>query len=504
MTAAPVPADDAAWLASEPPIETDEADGLAAEAFTVEQVAMRQRAQALAYRDRVMAEPAPVDEYLEAIPRAPDLPPDQAAALDRSLRTGEPLVTLERVGPSYRVTVEPPGAEFLFRDVRTDRDLSADVTVRRDGRHVFRSTSALSLTGRDRIAKTAAELDGGGGAAVWRRVTFLAAEAVMDAVEQLTRGTDLRTAPLAGDRPLWVARPFWPAGSAYLIAPGESGKSTAGRALAVSLASGETIIPGVSPEACGPVVFLAAEDPNELFHARSIEAICRGAGLDRARLRHPILFVPSRGRPLHRLVRSLAERAADAVGVILDAQQGLLATGEQGNIRDQAAMFWNAVDELDRPTLILAHPNLEAARNWDHADGRAAGSEVNRDRARISWRGVFRDEPAIVGTSYRRYTLTCTKYNHGPQPDPLSFAVGWEYGSGNDPGTVRFTTCEPVTAEARPARLSKAMQPSVDAYRAGAVTPTALIAALPDERLTPEAAKKRIQRIRDYLAGDEE
>jgi hypothetical protein len=410
---------------------------------------------------------------------------------------------IEPVGPSYRVTVG--GVVFMFRDIRTDRDLSADVAISHDGKHLFRSTSTLSITGRNSLAKTALSLDGAvGDLKDWQIATYRAVEAVMDAVEQLAQGTDLRGCAMTSDRPAWTARPFWPDGAGFLIMPGEAGKSTIMRAIAVSIATGLEVIPGIVPLVQGGVLYVASEDPSERSHTASVEAICRGMGIDRATLPYPITLVPARGRPLHRLARSLAERASDSAAIVLDAQQGLLAVGDQGNIRDQAAMFWNAVDELDRPSFTIAHPNLDQARHWDKSDGRAAGSEVNRDRPRISWTGHWSDEPAAHDNSYRRFTLSCTKNNGGPHPAPISFGMAWQFPQGdNDSGVVTFAPCEQVERKSESkTTLTAALQDTIDAYKAGVTSHAALA-----ERFgcSVNAAKQRLHRMHVYLAesGDE-
>ena len=68
------------------------------------------------------------------------------------------MVAVERIGPSYRV--RRGALELTFREVRTDRELAADVAIAYGGRHLFRTTATLSLTTRDKLAKTAAELAG--------------------------------------------------------------------------------------------------------------------------------------------------------------------------------------------------------------------------------------------------------------------------------------------------------------------------------------------------------
>ena len=411
---------------------------------------------------------------------------------------------IEPIGPSYRVTVG--SVEFMFRDIRTDRDLAADVAVSHDGRHLFRSTSTLSLTGRDKIARTALSMDGAVGELKdWQKATYAAVEAVMGEIERLASGTDLRSVELSRDHPAWTICPFWPDTTGFLIMPGKAGKSTIMRALAVSISTGKEIIPGFRPMVQGPVMYVVSEDPSERSHAASVEAICRGAGLDRANLEHEIIFVGSKGRPLYKLARSLGERAHDCAAVILDAQQGFLGIGDQGNIRDQAAMFWNAIDEINRATFVDAHPNKDEAMHWDRSDGRAAGSEVNRDRPRISWAGHWVDEPAIVGTSFRRVTLTCTAINEGHEPAPLSFGVGWQFPTEEgDPGIVNFTACEPVVThtmrEAPPTALTATIQETLDAYHSGAHSPTELATVL---GCSANTAKMRRKRMLDYLRGAE-
>lgn len=417
---------------------------------------------------------------------------------------GDEVVTpgprIERIGPSYRI--QAGALTLTFREVRTDRELSADVAVGYGGRHLFRSTMTLSLTAREKIAKMAGELAGVSDAQTreaMRRDVFAAVEMVLEAEEQIGAPIDLRTASLelpAGG--LHVMRPLWPSGSGIINAPGDAGKSTIMRAVAVSMASGRPVIPGIEPIGPPrPVLYVAAEDPVMYWHSRSIEAICRGAGIDRSTIAQPIELFDARGRPLHRIARALAERASDYGALILDSQQALLAQldGNAG-VRDRDSLFWHAVDQSSVPTFIIAHPNRADARDWAKADGRVAGSEVNRDRARIAWRATWRDELAVVGTSFRRYTVTCTKYNHGPRPDPMAFAVSWRFGHEDDPGVCSFTASEPDAA-AIPDGLSPVMRETLRAYQDGATSVAALQEVMPS--LSTDAATKRLQRIRKHL-----
>ncbi|HVA86571.1 MAG TPA: hypothetical protein VNF73_09680, partial [Candidatus Saccharimonadales bacterium] len=137
-----------------------------------------------------------------------------------------PLVLLERRGPSYRVTEPEVKLEMTFRDVQTGGELSADVAVGVAGRHLFRTTTTLSLTARDKLAKTAAEFSGAT-PAMLRRALFAAVEAVLAAEDQVGAPVDLRFGSLALPAGgLHVARPLWPTGNGVLVSPGDAGKST--------------------------------------------------------------------------------------------------------------------------------------------------------------------------------------------------------------------------------------------------------------------------------------
>jgi hypothetical protein len=408
----------------------------------------------------------------------------------------EPSIRVDRIGQSYRVASRLLEAVFLFRDVRTSGELAADLAVSHRGRHLFRSTTTLSLTGRDRVAKTAQALAEEGAPDEWRRATFAAVEAVLEAEERVGTPVDLRSAslelPAGGTH---VVRPFWPVGSVVLVSPGDAGKSSIARALAVSIAGFAEIIPGIAPAGPPrPVLYVAGEDPVAYWHARSIEAVCRGAGMARSEIVEPIELFDTGGRPLHRIARALSERAADFGAVILDSQQALLPPLDaQGALRDRDGTFWQDVDSLGVPVFVIAHPNRADARGWKDADGRIAGSEVNRDRVRMAWRMTWEDAPAVTGTSWRRYTLSNVKNNHGPKQGPLSFAASWKFGlDETDPGLLTF--CEAGPIRDRAGDLSPELAAALEHYRAGKTTPAPLAAAL---GIAYDTAKSRIRLLRE-------
>src|ERR1035437_419068 len=125
---------------------------------------------------------------------------DDGLALAPIAHDLDPSVELERIGPSYRVANEATGLVLIFRDVRTDGELCADVSIDCRGRHLLRTTSTLSITTRDRLARTAADFAHANGTApLFRSVVFASVEAELEAEESLGGGADLRTAPLTSD-----------------------------------------------------------------------------------------------------------------------------------------------------------------------------------------------------------------------------------------------------------------------------------------------------------------
>lgn len=440
--------------------------------------------------------------------------PARTPAADATLayavpQTDQPhlLVNLERRGQSYVVTVAPMGVEMIFRDVRVDSGVSADVTVVHRGRYVVRSgPMQMGLTGRNTLAKTVYALSGkASDETTWRGALEEAFRLVSEAEETLGGGVDLREANPTPPGSFWIAGRFWVNGPTVLVAPGKSGKSTIARALAVSLAEGREVIPGIVPRVTGPVLYVAAEAPTVSMHSRNLIAICAGLGIDRRRLGNSIVLLPTYGRPLHRIARSIAERAADFAGIILDSKGALESTSEHvAGVRERDALFWNALDQLGKATLIVAHPNREDAKRWNaRGEGRVAGSEVSRDRTRMSWRATWRDEKAVEGESYRRYTLSNTWFNDGPTQASIGVAMQWRFGfNDDDPGVVSFHATDPLEPHdegngersAPTVPVGEVMQSTLDAWQAGVRTAAALRELNPD--LDAATARSRLRRLK--------
>jgi len=204
------------------------------------------------------------------------------------------------------------------------------------------------------------------------------------------------------------------------------------------------------------------------------------------------------GITLHRIARNLAERAQDCVAVILDSKQALEGAIVEGNVRDRDNLFWAAVDQIERPTLTLLHPNRQDRQAWSHSDGSPAGSDVTGDRLRCLWKGDMVDDPdATLVSSTRRYTLYNRKWSHGPRFAPVSFAIERRFVGGAG-WSFRFTSSEPVVVAAPPrsGRPQTVYAETAAAYRAGAQTPEAMAKAL---NIGYDTARMRLNRYRDQI-----
>ncbi len=232
-----------AYLTTRPP---EERAALALEPMTPE----RRRAMESALR--ALESPPPADEHLLAIPEAPDLPPDQAEALDQSLRSGEPLVV--RQGLGFLIVAGP--ADLTMNRLRWSRgECTAYVVVKYRGVHVDHGTLNLtSSAARAARAKLLAEKVAGS-AVPWRELLETASLRVLQAREQSEPFVVVGGRPVALTSATYRLAPLVPDGlPTSIFAPGGTGKTTLAAILAVSVAAGATIIPGIEPRQGGVLV----------------------------------------------------------------------------------------------------------------------------------------------------------------------------------------------------------------------------------------------------------
>jgi hypothetical protein len=415
-----------------------------------------------------------------------------------------PDTTIDRFGQGWKVQVPSFQAEFIFRNASINiSSPHAEVAIRHKGKHLFRSTSELGLSGRDKIAKTAAELDSGDGP-MWRRATIAAVETFLEAESSLTGGVDLRFAAAAQPSNDMLVSSVFPAANTILVMPNEAGKSTIARALALSMVTGKTIIPGCEPKVVGPVLYVAGEDAFAQFHARALDELSRGTKIDHRAAKHPIIMYDTGGRSLARIAAGVAERAIDAAAVILDSHQALLGMANDSGIRDRDSNFWSAVDQIGKPTFTLAHPNRADRLNWNHADGSVAGSDVNQDRARCRWQGRWKDDnDEAMQVFRRRYTLECRKWTHGPKFDPVSFSIDRFKAANTDEWFTSFKESYELSKDGREGNGPQVGRPptgaygeTLEAFRAGNRDANTLAKAL---GISYHTAYRRLDRFRGQM-----
>lgn len=253
--------------------------------------------------------------------------------------------------------------------------------------------------------------------------------------------------------PKYVVWPIVPvARPGMLVAASGSGKSTLAAMIGLSVITGEEILPGIEPRIPGPVIYIGQEEDEAQMRVR-VEMMMRGHEI-KADL-HRYLFMKLRGGSLIDSAELIAERAAEikASLVIIDSAQATWGT-EGDAVRDYATRWFNAVDMLGVPTLIVEHPNLFGTKKDDGA-GFAAGTSVKRDRAGHVWGVKSIEIPAAEGMPYRYHvTLKDAKRNYvARQPDIIYEILihGHQW--------ARFQPAEVLTAESivDPSRLFAAL-----------------------------------------------
>lgn len=231
-----------------------------------------------------------------------------------------------------------------------------------------------------------------------------------------------------------VARP------GMLVAAAGSGKSTLAAMIGLTIVTGKIILPEIEPRVQGPVIYIGQEEDAALMRIR-VEMMMRGHEI-KTSLRDYI-FMKLRGGSLIDSSEMVAEKAsqAKAVLVIVDSAQATWGTESEG-VRDYASRWFNAVDSLGVPTLIVEHPNLLGTKK-DDGSGWAAGTTVKRDRAGHVWGVKSIEIPVVVGHPYRYHvTLQDAKRNYVARQPNIVYEVlmhGHQW--------TRFEPSETLTAE---------------------------------------------------------
>lgn len=217
-----------------------------------------------------------------------------------------------------------------------------------------------------------------------------------------------------------------------LFANGASGKSLLGLALEISVATGEEIVPGVTPMRTGPTIHWDWEW-DEYSHAERLRAICRGAGID---VPKASCFYQREVIPLIEAAPRMRKRVAETGAVFGGIDSLGFARGGEPNSADLTTRTFGALRTLAIPTLVVDHVSKESIKEGG-ADS-SIGSIYTRNSARMMWR---MDSQKEEGQDDFYAALTNTKANRRLQKT-RGITVFVETDAEERLVTVRFEPAE--------------------------------------------------------------
>lgn len=224
-----------------------------------------------------------------------------------------------------------------------------------------------------------------------------------------------------------------------VVGPSGQGKSGFAAFAGLSVVTGLTLHPRLEPRAEGPVLYIGQEEDKEQWAAR-LHQICRGH--DIALPKHYYYLKLASGSLLDSAER-IAELASTKHAVLIIVDSAQATWGMEGDsVRGYASQWYNAVDQLGVPALVVEHPNAADTKK-PASMSFAAGSSVKRDRVGHQWALKSVEMPVRSDEPLRYHvTLTDTKRNYvARQPDITYETVihGYEW--------MRFVEADEMSAE---------------------------------------------------------
>ena len=350
------------------------------------------------------------------------LPVLPAAAEPVTAMTTVPALQAVRVGLGYQAT----DGELLLRLERlkdSRGDLAGELTIEHQERHLFQAKFYLgSLSAR---RGTASYLKDRAPGIDWAGILE---EFCRQVLKEERRGEPISTVGRlpAREASQMLLDPILPRQAPMLLfAPGGTGKSELATAIAVSIHTGEMIVPGWKPlDACG-VLYLDWEASAQELNDR-VAAISAGRDLPA-----PEIFYRRCDRPLTEQVEFLAAFIAEwHIGLVVVDSVGLASgTAKEGTDANESALrLFAALRGLNCATLLVDHVTANDLGS-DRATAKAYGSIYKMNLARTVFE--LRRERETSGNR-AELLLLHTKVNDGPKLPPKGLAVI------HDPGIIRF------------------------------------------------------------------
>jgi hypothetical protein len=349
------------------------------------------------------------------------------------------LPHVERVGLGYVATYQRLGLDVRFDRLRESRgDPSAELTVLRYGSHQFRArVNLLSGTAR---SSTARYLDALPRPKDVERVDHREA-LEMAFLAVLDRERQGEPFDIVGHRPIGrtedrrlLGRHIVEKRPQSIVAPGNTGKTTAARAMVASLELNAEILPGMPPREQTRCLVLDwdtdADDWND-----GLARIAAGVGQEM----RPVLYRRCR-RPLDEQIEKLSEVIAreDVGFVVIDHVEAASASRTTGESYEQRTdRLFAAIGELGPvTTLLLDHVTGDDVRNGSERIARKAiGSVMKLNKSRAAYY-LAREPSPLPGRA--EMVLHNIKLNDAAPLPPYSFAVLYD----GDDGPIRFETTD--------------------------------------------------------------
>lgn len=190
---------------------------------------------------------------------------------------------------------------------------------------------------------------------------------------------DLANVVVSPDLP-YLAHPLVVEGAAsVLFADGGSGKSLIALAVAISVATGREIIPGIMPLRCGPVIYWDWEWGEE-SHAERVQAICAGADME---MPPNMLFYQHEMASVMEAAPRMRKRVAETGAVFVVVDSLGFARGGDANSQELTVRMFSAFRTLGVPVLCIDHVTKSKE---DKTPTHSFGSAYTYNAARLMWR----------------------------------------------------------------------------------------------------------------------
>lgn len=346
---------------------------------------------------------------------------------------GDERWRFERVGLGYRVVAEDLQTEIrVTRLKRSSGELHGEVRVTTNLAGVKTVNGVLHLarfnlsstTTRERLAKTLEKRTPGFDFDWW------------DGLEHLCQHTMLSEAtgqpylevgqnPVVRSATPYLLDPVVPRNVATLMyGPGMSGKSVFALALALSVRTGISYIPGIEVADMGNVLYLDWETDAPVINERA-RLLANGLGQEPPKIVYRRCI-----RPLYEEAEEIAMAAAerDVIFMVIDsAGMAMGGAGERGDANENTLRLFDAIRHIGVTTLIIDHVSKQEMRSKGKVRGLLPyGSIYKMNLSRSAWEirnGTEQDDEHV------QVSLLHTKANDSRLHEPIPLEIEWQTGN---------------------------------------------------------------------------